>query len=183
LRETSSDEEDIDEESSDEIKEHVNNPNIPRLTQADRNKIKRRKIHEATVRKNKEKRMLKGQKLDDALKDFQEREKMLSERLDIKKQKEELNKLKPKRLGKEKYEEKEIEVMLSEELPNSLRELTPKIDLLEDRFLSLQKRNMIETRSAKNYNRRYPLKLKVRMRHREYINEQEKKYQDKTISN
>jgi len=40
-----------DEESSETDQEHVNNPFIDRLTQAERNKIKRRKIHEAIVKK------------------------------------------------------------------------------------------------------------------------------------
>jgi len=86
-----------------------------------------------------------------------------------------INKTKTRRLGKEKLDEKEIEVLLTDQLPKSLRNFNPNVSLLEDRFYSLQKRNMIEPRSFKNYNRRYPLKLQVNIRHREYTNEQEKK--------
>jgi len=47
---------------------------------------------------------------------------------------------------------------------------------MNERKLKLQKRNLIEVRSRKNYDRRYPLKFKVKIRHREFENEQEKKY-------
>jgi len=93
-----------------------------------------------------------------------------------KKLKEEKSKLKTKRVGKEKMGEKDVEVLLTDELPNSLRSFNPSTSLIEDRFHSLQKRNIIETRSIKNYNRRYPIKMKVNIRHREFATEQEKIY-------
>jgi len=93
-----------------------------------------------------------------------------------KKLKEEKGKISTKRVGKEKIGEKDIEVLLTEELPNSLRNINPSTSLIEDRFHSLQKRNIIETRSIKNYNRRYPIKMKVNIRHREFATEQEKIY-------
>jgi len=35
---------------------------------------------------------------------------------------------------------------------------------------------MIEPRSVKNYERRYTMKLKTNIRHREFMDEQDKKY-------
>merc|ERR1711972_488908 len=45
-----------------------------------------------------------------------------------------------------KYEPQEIEIKLSEELTGNLRNLKPEGSLLEDRFKSMQRRNMIEVR-------------------------------------
>jgi len=81
-----------------------------------------------------------------------------------------------KRLGKEKFYDKEVEVLLTEELPKSLKDIKPVTDLFEDRIINMQKRNLIEVRSRKNYERRYPIKFKVKIRHREFETEQEKKY-------
>ena len=55
-------------------------------------------------------------------------------------------KFEPAKLSKHKYEEPETELKLSDELAGSLRGLKPEGNLLADRFKSLQKRNVIETR-------------------------------------
>jgi len=52
----------------------------------------------------------------------------------------------PVRLSNYKYEPKEIEIKLSDELTGNLRNLKQEGSLLEDRFKSLQRRNMIEVR-------------------------------------
>merc|ERR1711872_327222 len=52
----------------------------------------------------------------------------------------------PIALSKYKYEAPEIEIKLSEELTGNLRNLKPEGSLLEDRYKSLQRRNIIETR-------------------------------------
>jgi len=49
-------------------------------------------------------------------------------------------------LSNYKYEPQEIEIKLSEELTGNLRNLKPEGSLLEDRFKSMQRRNMIEVR-------------------------------------
>jgi len=165
-------------EDDKDINEHVNIPNVPRLTQAERNKIKRRKIHEAIVKKNAMKKLLKSQTFTDALKEAEQKEDEIKKRQMIKEEKEERYKLIPKKLGKERIPEKDIEVLLTEQLPGSLRNLKPVTSLLEDRFHSFQKRNMIEPRSKKDYQSRYAQKLKVRIRHREFIQDQEKKYKE-----
>lgn len=52
----------------------------------------------------------------------------------------------PVRLSNYKYEPQEIEIKLSDELTGNLRNLKQEGSLLEDRFKSLQRRNMIEVR-------------------------------------
>jgi len=52
----------------------------------------------------------------------------------------------PLKLSNYEFEPQEIEIKLSDELTGNLRNLRPEGSLLEDRFKSLQKRNMIEVR-------------------------------------
>merc|ERR1712080_715139 len=52
----------------------------------------------------------------------------------------------PLQLSNYKYEPQEIEIKLSDELTGNLRNLAPEGSLLEDRFKSMQRRNMIEVR-------------------------------------
>merc|ERR1712002_125809 len=52
----------------------------------------------------------------------------------------------PLKLSNYNYEPQEIEIKLSEELTGNLRNLKQEGSLLEDRFKSMQRRNMIEVR-------------------------------------
>ncbi|XP_066494485.1 ribosome biogenesis protein NOP53 [Tiliqua scincoides] len=65
---------------------------------------------------------------------------------------------KPKRLGRLKYEDPDLDVQLSTELADSLRTLKPEGSILKDRFKSLQKRNIIEPRERAKFKRKYRLK-------------------------
>jgi len=153
--------------------EHVNIPIIPRLTQAEINKKKRKKVHEAIVKKNTVEKSRKQENIMDIISEVDKEQNELNEKKKLK------LKRKPnptKRLGKEKFYDKEVEVLLTEDLPQSLKDIKPTTDLFEDTIINMQKRNLIEVRSRKNYDRRYPLKFKVKIRHREFENEQEKKY-------
>jgi len=136
---------------------------------------KRRKIHEATVKKIKETKLLKKQRVKQELVEHEKEKIILEQRKVERNMKKEVNEKKPKKLGKEKLPEKDIEVLLTEQLHGSLREVNPTTSLLEDRFYSLQKRNIIEPRSAKDYERRYKMKLVYNIRQREFMNEQLKK--------
>ncbi|XP_073497717.1 ribosome biogenesis protein NOP53 [Phyllobates terribilis] len=66
--------------------------------------------------------------------------------------------LQPKRLGRLKYQEPDIDILLSEELTDSLRRLKPEGSVTKDRFKSFQKRNLIEPRERAKFKR----KLKVK---------------------
>ncbi|XP_034975758.2 ribosome biogenesis protein NOP53 [Zootoca vivipara] len=65
---------------------------------------------------------------------------------------------KPKRLGKLKYEDPDLDVQLSTELAESLRTLKPEGSILKDRFKSLQKRNLLEPRERAKFKRKYRVK-------------------------
>jgi len=62
------------------------------------------------------------------------------------------------RLGKYYVQKAPIEVQLTDELSESLRTLKPEGNAFRDRFVSLQKRNIIEPRLPVNHKRRYRLK-------------------------
>ncbi|XP_069117828.1 ribosome biogenesis protein NOP53-like [Argopecten irradians] len=87
------------------------------------------------------------------------REKDLSQRARLKKEKYEKSGMNTRKLGKIKFEEAEIELKLSDELPGSLRLLKPEGHLLVDRFKSLQKRNVIEPRLEASKKRKYKPKV------------------------
>lgn len=45
-----------------------------------------------------------------------------------------------------RFEEEDIAVSLGDELPDSLRNVTPAVELLEERFKNMQRRNILEPR-------------------------------------
>ena len=80
-------------------------------------------------------------KLEEALAKAEEKSKVLKEkRLAIKA----LQASKTRRLGRNKFEEKDMEFNLASDLKGSLRALKPEGNLLADRFISFQKRNIME---------------------------------------
>ncbi|KAK3513536.1 hypothetical protein QTP70_016471 [Hemibagrus guttatus] len=74
------------------------------------------------------------------------------------KAKQEAQKALPRRLGKLKFQDPDLEVQLSDELAGSLRTLKPEGSVLKDRFKSLQKRNLIEPRERAKFKRKYKVK-------------------------
>lgn len=79
-------------------------------------------------------------------KEIREQEAKTAERLKKKEAKAREKQLAPIQLSNYKYEAPDIEVKLSDELTGNLRNLKPEGSLLEDRYKSLQRRNIIETR-------------------------------------
>ncbi|MCP9262711.1 hypothetical protein DINM_006065 [Dirofilaria immitis] len=77
------------------------------------------------------------------------------------------------RLGRGKFEPCEKSVLLTEELPCSLRELKPQGNILTERLKSLQKRNMLSIPGEKR--RRRKLKNRLRIKEREDRKHQEVK--------
>ncbi|CAB3983536.1 Hypothetical predicted protein [Paramuricea clavata] len=65
---------------------------------------------------------------------------------------------KPQRLGRQKFEEMNIEIQLTDEVSGSLRNMKPEGNLFEDRFKNLQRRNIIEPRRPVMPHRKYKLK-------------------------
>ncbi|XP_063168655.1 ribosome biogenesis protein NOP53 [Candoia aspera] len=89
---------------------------------------------------------------------LKQREAELQRRKQIREAKRKLEAVKPKRLGRLKYEEPDVDVQLSSELAESLRTLKPEGSILRDRFKSFQKRNLIEPRERAKFKRKYRLK-------------------------
>ncbi|NP_001073415.2 ribosome biogenesis protein NOP53 [Danio rerio] len=83
------------------------------------------------------------------------------------KAKQEAEKSMPRRLGRLKYQEPDLDIQLSDELASSLRSLKPEGSILKDRFKSLQKRNLIEPRERAKFKRRYKLKYSEKRAFRE----------------
>jgi len=91
-------------------------------------------------------------------KEIKEEEQQSALRKQKKQKKIEMKKRLPKRVGKYKFEEKSIDVQLSEELTGTFRSFKPEGNLIADRFTSLQKRNLIEPRKPVQKHRKYRLK-------------------------
>jgi nucleolar protein 53 len=65
----------------------------------------------------------------------------------------------PMRVSTIEFKEISLPLKLTEELPDNLRSLVPEGDIWKERFNSLQKRNLIETRIPIIPFRRYPLRI------------------------
>lgn len=81
-----------------------------------------------------------------------------------------------RRLSAYRYEEPELPLKLSDELRDSLRELRPEVNILEDRYKSLQRRNVIETRRQQKKVVKYKPKKALKRSHRVFVEEDEKKW-------
>uniref|UniRef100_A0A8C5QC08 Ribosome biogenesis protein NOP53 n=1 Tax=Leptobrachium leishanense TaxID=445787 RepID=A0A8C5QC08_9ANUR len=76
---------------------------------------------------------------------------------------------KPKRLGRLKYQEGDVDVLLSDELPGTLRKLKPEGSIARDRFKSFQKRNLIEPRERAKFKRKLKVKYLEKRAFREVV--------------
>uniref|UniRef100_L7LZR8 Ribosome biogenesis protein NOP53 n=2 Tax=Rhipicephalus pulchellus TaxID=72859 RepID=L7LZR8_RHIPC len=81
-----------------------------------------------------------------------------------------------RRLSAYKYEEPDLPLKLSSELRESLRELRPEINVLEDRYKSLQRRNVIETRKQQKKVVKYKPKKAVKRSHRQFAEADEERW-------
>nr|ACO15693.1 CG1785 [Caligus clemensi] len=118
---------------------------------------KRRLLHDANMNKERSIFRLKTFKkeLDQLDKDIEEKTKKRQEAKETKR------KYQPHQLSRHKFEEMEEPLKLTEELTGNLRTLKPEGNLLEERYNSMQKRNVVETRvMAKRL--RKPVGMKLR---------------------
>lgn len=161
--------------SDEELGEQLSvNPPVRRenkKTIAQRNKEKRQKLQEKKAQQYKEERIKKNEmkRLKSCKKEVAKIELMRRERAARKADIKDRFKNKPKKLGRLKYEEPDLEVKLTDELQGSLRLLKPEGHLLEDRFKSLQRRNIIEPRKRAKRLRKYKLKEFEKKTHKEVI--------------
>lgn len=140
-------------------------PVNPPVENKKKSKQKKRKQKEKRVMNNelKKKELLKKQRIDI------HRLKTLKE--EVLKEEEELNQIKkrrkvaakkkkfePKRLGRLKFQEPDVDVSMPEEISGNLRNVKVQSSLLVDRFKNFQKRNILPT--TKELGKRKPRKIK-----------------------
>ncbi|EPQ50756.1 P60-like protein [Gloeophyllum trabeum ATCC 11539] len=127
-------------------------PKMPRRkTKQDRKRAERlRKEKQALAERAARKRLLTSVTSVKALRSMVNRSLSLSEKTRAERQRADEEKLRKglagQRIGKHKVPEGEVDVQLGEDLSESLRGLKPEGNLFRDRFLSLQKRALIEPR-------------------------------------
>lgn len=144
--------EDKDEDAEPEINEQLETVTKP-IPEKIPNKRKRKELEEKLKKKQKElekqRRIQENEiyRLKSIKKEVlkkEEEQKTLKEKRD--KLKEEKKNYKAHNLGHVKFEEPEIDLILSEELSGNLRNLKVQGDILLDRYKSFQKRNILEPR-------------------------------------
>lgn len=128
-------------------KEHVNLSHVPRKSEKERrkeNRIKKEEYLRAVAQKKKEQNKTFAQ-LEQVVQGIDDESLVRAAQSEARKEIEELRKpTKIASLGG-RYAAKEPEVLLSDELPGHFRGIVPKTSVLQDRFYSLQRRNMIPT--------------------------------------
>ncbi|XP_073405229.1 ribosome biogenesis protein NOP53 [Dendrobates tinctorius] len=131
-----------------------------RKTERQRKKEKEAKILKARQDSEKTERLRRQSlfQLKSIQTSLKSRQEELAKRKKLRGEKQKAKALQPKRLGRLKYQEPDIDVLLSEELTDSLRRLKPEGSVTKDRFKSFQKRNLIEPRERAKFKR----KLKVK---------------------
>lgn len=136
-----------------------------RKTEAQRNKEKsaKERVVKAKARKEARKRALQINMIKKYKKELEADEKRSLEKQEKRKKRKADKMYQARILGSTKFEEPEEALMLTTELVGSLRQLRPEGSVLEDRFKSLQKRNIIESRLRKKApKRRYKLKKVIK---------------------
>ncbi|XP_068106768.1 ribosome biogenesis protein NOP53 [Hyperolius riggenbachi] len=135
-------------------------PQRERKTERQRKKEKEaRKLKARQDAEKKEKQKRQGLfQLKSIYTSLKARQAELLRRKQLREEKRRLRAVQPHRLGRLRYQEPDVDVLLSEELTDSLRKLKPEGSLAKERFKSFQKRNLIEPRERAKFKR----KLKVK---------------------
>jgi len=159
------------EESIDVDKEESKPEFAPPPVSAENRKTLQRRRKESLIRKAKHMKLeqkLKRLRLNDIMrlktlkKEIKKTQEQSAEAQAKRKEIKELEEGKPKRLGKNKFVEPDTNVLTSDELVATLRELKPDGNLLKDRFKSLQRRNIIEPRNRVLPHTKYKRKVVVK---------------------
>jgi len=173
-------EEEIDEENEaaddNEEDKFVHKEAKPK-TMKQRRDAKLRKMEEAAVLKEKKDRLelQKIVSLKTWKKEFKAMDEMTVKR-QAKKAEDAIEKLKgPVKIGNYKYKPDDIEIKLSDELSGNLRNLKPEGNALQERYKSLQRRNIIEPRQKQKRVKPWTKKVDIR-RHKMGFEEEEAKY-------
>lgn len=146
-----------------------------RKTQTQRNKIKRRKEEERLA---KHKAAMKSRRAQEArikelAEELNERDQTkalaLAEQQDDSDSEVDDTKLRRKQLGKFKLPEKDLELVLPDELQESLRLLKPEGNLLKDRYRSMLVRGKVEARRHLPFKRQAKRKATEKWTHKDFM--------------
>lgn len=144
-----------------------------RKTPAQRNKVKRRKAeegrlkHEAAMRKKEE----QAKRIKDLVEEVEQRRQELAvQKMEMSDGESEGNdeELRRKQLGKFKLPEKDLELVLPDELQESLRLLKPEGNLLKDRYRSLLVRGKLEARRKIPFHKKAKVKFTEKWTHKDF---------------
>ncbi|XP_053373636.1 ribosome biogenesis protein NOP53-like [Mercenaria mercenaria] len=145
-----SEKDEVDEEEGDLDKLSVNPP-VRRENKKDERRRKKEKAFKEKAQlaeKEKQKRIKDNSffRLKSIKAEIKAKDKLLESRGKKRAEKKARDLYRTKTLSKNKYEEPDLELKLSDELTGSLREMKPEGNLLLDRYHSMMKRNILEVR-------------------------------------
>ncbi|CAO3672352.1 unnamed protein product [Rhizopus stolonifer] len=175
-------EESLEDKATDD-KETKKRKAAERKTRRDRNKesrlvgesiVRRQKLHEKSIRKQID-------KLRDIEAEIQKKEEELDALAVSRSEQKEIDAKKGyRKIGKYQVPELPVDVQLTDELCATLRQLKPEGNIFKDRFNSILKRNIIETRVPVKPYRKYGLKEYEKRSYKQFDqNEERKKKQAK----
>lgn len=137
-------------------------------------KVRRRELAAKLAKKQKEKEKKLKTKENEVFrlrtfkKELNERDEQIKRRAAARAKRHIESMYQPKRLSQHKYEDNGTEVALPSNLSGSLRSLKVEGNILTDRFKSLQRRNLLETRvPIITRRRKFQLKKEMKRRHRD----------------
>lgn len=160
------------ESGTEDVKLNAKRPE--RKTQAQRNKIKRRKEEErkakmAVNEKKKAEQAAQIKKIAKALAEKEQAKKMaLVSNDDSSSEGDELE-LRRRKLGKILLPEKDLELVLPDELQESLRLLKPEGNLLKDRYRNLLVRGKVESRRPVSFHKKPKRKATEKWTHKDFM--------------
>ncbi|KAK4232221.1 ribosome biogenesis protein Nop53/GLTSCR2 [Podospora fimiseda] len=159
------------ESGGEELSVKVKKPR--RKTQAERNRIKRRKEeeqrlkHEAAMKK----KAAQEHRIKQIALEVAEKERQLVEKVEMSDPDEEGDdeNLRRKQLGRYRLPEKDLELVLPDELQDSLRLLKPEGNLLKDRYRSVLVRGKMEARRKIPYKKQAKTKVTEKWTYKDFI--------------
>jgi nucleolar protein 53 len=143
-----------------------------RKTQAQRNKIKRRKEEERLAKHNAamKKKIIQAEKIDEIAREVSTESVVISVNAETESESEgNPDQLRKKQLGKFRLPENDLEFILPDELQDSLRLLKPEGNLLKDRYRSMLMRGKMESRRHIPFKKRAKTKLKEKWTHKDFV--------------
>jgi nucleolar protein 53 len=145
-----------------------------RKTQAQRNRIKRRKEEEQKAKmaadiKRKNEQVAEMKKIAKALSEKEEARKLAVVQNEDENSSGDDLELRRRRLGKIPLPEKDLELVLPDELQDSLRLLKPEGNLLKDRYRSLLVRGKVESRRPISFAKKAKRKATEKWTHKDFM--------------